>query len=87
MAVAIDVGGIQEGNPEFQGAVNGGNRLVPVRRAIPLAHAHAAQTLSADLECSELASGDTHADTSLECRHDVVLDVSARSCHRSGRGR
>ena len=64
MTVAVDICGVQERHPEFEGAVDGGDGLVPVRRTVGLAHAHATQALRADLECSERAGGDTHADTS-----------------------
>jgi hypothetical protein len=39
----VDVGGVQEVAAEVQGAVDGGDRLALVGRAVGLAHPHAAQ--------------------------------------------
>src|SRR6185437_5172986 len=45
VASAVDVGGVDEGDAQVQGAVDGRDGLVPVGGAVPLAHPHAAQAL------------------------------------------
>ena len=40
---AVDLGRVEEGAAELEGAVDGGDGLRLVRRAVGLAHAHAAQ--------------------------------------------
>jgi hypothetical protein len=54
---AVDVGGVEEGDAQVEGAVQRGGRLGVVEGAVPGAHAHAAQALGGDGEalCSECA--------------------------------
>ena len=53
VAGAVDVGGVEEGDAEVQGAVDGRDRLVPVGGAVPLAHPHAAQALGGHGQLAE----------------------------------
>ena len=59
---AIDLGGVEEGAAEFDGAMQRGDRLGFVRRAVGLAHAHAAEADRRDLQplAAELARGHGH---------------------------
>ena len=60
VAGTVDVGGVDQRDAEVEGAVDGGDRLVPVRRAVPLAHPHAAQPLRRDLQVTQPDAVDAH---------------------------
>lgn len=47
----VRVGRVQEGDAEIERAMNGGDRLLLVGRAIELAHAHAAETDRRHAQC------------------------------------
>ena len=59
---AVDLGGVEEGAAEFDGAMQRGDRLRLVRRTVGLAHAHAAEADRRDFEAlaAELAGGHGH---------------------------
>ena len=44
VAVAVDVRGIKEGDAQFDGTMNGGDRFGVVARTVKFGHAHAAET-------------------------------------------
>ena len=72
VAVAIDVGGVQEIDAEFNGAVNRGDGFGVVPRAIKFRHAHAAKAQGRN-ERSDLSKfAELHAGTSVEayCKID-----------------
>ena len=59
---AVHVGGVEERDAELERAVDGRDRLVPVARAVALAHAHAAEALRGDGQTAEVCdSRDRHA--------------------------
>src|SRR5207244_2790253 len=60
---AVHVGGVEEGDAEVERAVDGGDRLAVVVRAVELRHPHAAEADGGDggTEASELSSLDGHA--------------------------
>ena len=45
---AVDVGRVEQGDAEVERAVDGGDRLVVVARAVELRHAHAAEADGGD---------------------------------------
>ena len=47
---AVDLGGVEEGHPELDSSLDGGNRFWIVADAIGLAHPHASQPECRDLE-------------------------------------
>jgi len=53
VARAVDVGRVDEGHAEVERPVDGRDRLIPVRLAVPLAHAHAAQALGRDGQATQ----------------------------------
>jgi hypothetical protein len=60
---AVHVRGVKESDAEVQCAVDDGDRHVVVRRAVELAHAHAAESLLGDLEgCGAGTEGAGHED-------------------------
>src|SRR5881398_2239538 len=65
---AVHVGGVEEGDAEVERAVDGGDRLVVVARAVELRHPHAAEADGGDggTEAPELSSRDRHA-AIIEC--------------------
>jgi hypothetical protein len=50
VAGAVGVRRVQERHPRIERGVDGGDRLVPVGRAVPFAHPHAAEALGGDGE-------------------------------------
>ena len=58
---AVDVGGVEEGDAELEGAVDGGDRLVVVARAVELGHAHAAEAEGGDGRALEAQGACLHA--------------------------
>ena len=60
---AVHVRGVKESNAEVEGALDDGDRLGVVGRAVELAHAHAAESLLGDLErCWAGAESSGHDD-------------------------
>jgi hypothetical protein len=57
VAGAVDVGGIEEGDAEVEGARDGGQRLLAVGGAVHLAHPHAAQAEGRDDEAVAEGAG------------------------------
>jgi hypothetical protein len=49
---SVDVGGVEEVDAEFEGAVKGGDGFVVVASAVKLGHAHAAESESGNREAS-----------------------------------
>jgi hypothetical protein len=56
VARAVDVGGVDERHAQVERAIDGGDRLIPVGGAVPLAHPHAAQPLGGHGEIAEFGS-------------------------------
>jgi hypothetical protein len=54
VAGPVDVGGVKEGDAEVEGAMDGGDRLIPVTGTVPLTHSHAAKALGRDSEVTQL---------------------------------
>src|SRR6185437_2721525 len=64
----VHVGGVQEGDAEVEGAVDGVDAGLLIGGAVELRHPHAAQAELGDLEggrLAESASGESHAFTEL----------------------
>ena len=47
---AVDLGGVEKGAAEFDGAMQRGDRFALIRRTVGLAHAHAAEADRRDLK-------------------------------------
>ena len=80
----VHVGGVEEVDPEVEGLVDRGDRLVVVSRAVELAHPHAAQTLGRHLQAlAQCASPHGHPLT-CEIAHNMPASGSLRHCIGDG---
>ncbi len=71
---AVHVGRVEERHAQVEGAVDGVDALLLVRRAVELAHAHAAEAHGRDGEVAELSLLDRHGRVNaLECARSQAL--------------
>src|SRR6266849_10637214 len=59
----VDVGGIEEGDAEFEGAMNGRDRFGVIASGVELRHAHAAEAEGGNFETGTSKSADFHTST------------------------
>ena len=82
--LAVDVGGVEEGDAEVERAVDRGDRLVSVGGAVGLAHAHAAQAEAGDDQAvAERAGSDRRCHARILPR--PVIAPPGRRCGRPPR--
>jgi hypothetical protein len=84
VSLAVEVRGVQERHAQLECAVDGGDRLVPVARAVGLAHPHAAQALGRHGQVAEC--GGAHVLTTPVQGWSSLLRASAAAQGRPGGG-